>query len=101
MNNRPSLVWPSFAAVALTGYQAWLGRETVRLNNSGESVLAHLAAAMALLGLLVYLLVRVGYPSRVPGGGRSQRFTLLAAFTATAHPWFVVPADWDWWAEPA
>ena len=34
----------------LVGFQAWLGRETVRLNNSGESVTAHLAAAMALLG---------------------------------------------------
>jgi protoheme IX farnesyltransferase len=82
--DRPSLVWPAFAAVALTGYQAWLGRETVRLNNSGESVLAHLAAAMALLGLLVYLYVRAGYPSRIGGRGGSQRFTLLSAFTATA-----------------
>jgi protoheme IX farnesyltransferase len=82
--DRPSLLWPSVAAVALTGYQAWLGRETVRLNNSGESVLAHLAAAMALLGLLVYLLVRAGHPSRVAGRGGSQAFTLLAAFTATA-----------------
>ncbi len=24
-----------------------------------------------------------------------------AAFLITAHPWFVVPADWEWWAEPA
>lgn len=23
------------------------------------------------------------------------------AFLITTHPWFVVPADWDWWAEPA
>jgi protoheme IX farnesyltransferase len=82
--DRPSLLWPAVAAVGLTGYQAWLGRETVRLNNSGESVLAHLAAAMALLGLLVYLLVRAGYPSRITGRGGSQRLTLLAAFTATA-----------------
>jgi protoheme IX farnesyltransferase len=81
--DRASLVWPALAAVALTGYQAWLGRETVRLNNSGESVLAHLAAAMALLGLVVYLYVRAGYPGRIAGRGGSQRFTLLAAFTAT------------------
>jgi protoheme IX farnesyltransferase len=80
--DRPSLVWPSFAAVALVGFQAWLGRETVRLGNSGESVTAHLAAAMALVGLLVYLTVRAGYPAHLPGRGASQRFTLLAAFGA-------------------
>ena len=80
--DRPSLLWPSFAAVALVGFQAWLGRETVRLGNSGESVTAHLAAAMALVGLLVYLTVRAGYPAHLPGRGASQRFTLLAAFGA-------------------
>ncbi|MFL5757171.1 MAG: COX15/CtaA family protein, partial [Chloroflexota bacterium] len=58
--DRPSLLWPSFAAVGLVGFQAWLGRETVRLGNSGESVTAHLAAAMILVGLLVYLTVRSG-----------------------------------------
>ena len=51
----------------LVGFQAWLGRETVRLGNTGESVTAHLAAAMALVGLLVYLLVRSSYPARLDG----------------------------------
>jgi protoheme IX farnesyltransferase len=82
--DRRSLVISSIAAVLLTGYQAWLGRETVRLGNSGESVLAHLASAMALLGLLVFVLVRSRYPARITGLGGSQRFTLLAVFTATA-----------------
>ena len=58
--------------------------ETVRLNNSGESVTAHLAAAMALLGLLVYVTVRAFYPAKIEGRGASQRFTLLAAFSAIA-----------------
>jgi heme o synthase len=80
--DRRSLLWPSIAAVGLVGFQAWLGRETVRLNNSGESVTAHLAAAMLLVGLLVFLLVRAGYPARTGSGGASQRFTLLAAFAA-------------------
>ena len=80
--DRPSLVWPSVGAVGLVGFQAWLGRETVRLGNSGESVTAHLAAAMALVGLLVFLLVRSLYPARMGGRGASQRFTLLAAFAA-------------------
>ncbi len=81
--DRRSILWPSLAAVVLVGFQAWLGRETVRLGNSGESVTAHLAAAMALEGLLVYLLVRASYPARLGRGG-SQRFTLLASFGAAA-----------------
>ncbi len=82
--DRRGLVIGSLGAVALVGFQAWLGRETVRLGNSGASVTAHLAAAMAVAGLLAYLLVRASYPARLTGRGRSQRFTLLAAFTAAA-----------------
>ncbi|MEJ7695251.1 MAG: COX15/CtaA family protein [Candidatus Limnocylindrales bacterium] len=82
--DRASILWPSFAAVGLVGFQAWLGRETVRLGNSGESVTAHLAAAMLLVGLLVFLTVRASYPARVGGPGASQRFTLLAAFATLA-----------------
>ena len=82
--DRRSLVAASFGAVGLVGFQAWLGRETVRLGNSGESVTAHLAAAMLLLGLLVFILVRAGYPARLPGRGGSQRFTLLATFAAVS-----------------
>jgi heme o synthase len=80
--DRPSILWPSLAAVALVVFQAWLGRETVRMNNSGESVTAHLAAAMSLLGLLVYVTVRAFYPAKLPARGGSQRFTLLAVLTA-------------------
>ena len=79
---RRSILWPTLAAVALVGFQAWLGRETVRLGNSGESVTAHLAAALLLVGLLVYLAVRAAYPTRLATGPASQRFTLLAAFGA-------------------
>jgi protoheme IX farnesyltransferase len=82
--DRRSILWPSVAAVGLVGFQAWLGRETVRLGNSGESVTAHLASALVLVGLLVFLTVRAGYPARIGGRGASQRFTLLAAFTTAA-----------------
>jgi protoheme IX farnesyltransferase len=78
------ILWPTLASVVLVGFQAYLGEETVRLNNSGPSVTAHLASAMALLGLLVYLYVRSRYPARIIGRGASQRFTLLAALAATA-----------------
>jgi protoheme IX farnesyltransferase len=81
---RPSLLWPSLATVGLVAFQAWLGRETVRLGNSGESVTAHLAAAMLLVGALVFLTIRAGFPARLPGRGASQRFTLLATFTAAS-----------------
>jgi len=81
---RPSLVLPSLGAVALVGFQAWLGQETVRLGNSGPSVTAHLAAALFVVGLLAFLLVRRAYPARMAGRGASQRFTLLAALTAVA-----------------
>ena len=105
--DRRTLVAASVVAVILVGFQAWLGRETVRLGNSGESVTAHLAAAMSLVGLLVWILVRSLYPARLPAGGSSQRFTLVAALgagsvfalllfgshvTATSQ-WYVFP-DW-------
>jgi protoheme IX farnesyltransferase len=104
--DRRVLVGATVAAVLLVGFQAWLGRETVRLGNSGESVTAHLASAMALVGLLVWILARSLYPARLSGAG-SQRFTLIAAFgaasvyalllfgshvTATSQ-WYIFP-DW-------
>jgi heme o synthase len=82
--DRPSILWPSVFAVLLVGFQAWLGRETVRVSNTGTSVLAHLAAAMALLGVLVFVLVRSRYAARFPAPGSSQRFTLLAVLAAIA-----------------
>ena len=82
--DRASLLVPSIGAVALLGFQAWLGEETVRLGNSGPSVTAHLATALAVVGLLAFLLVRAGYPARMASRGASQRFTLLAVFTAVA-----------------
>ena len=82
--DRPSLIAASLGSVVLVVFQAWLGRETVRLGNSGESVTAHLAAAMAVAGILVFLLVRAAYPARLARRGGSQRLTLLMAFTAIA-----------------
>jgi protoheme IX farnesyltransferase len=80
--DRPSILWPSLATLGIALFQAWLGRETVRLGNTGPSVTAHLATAMILLGILIFALVRSFYPARVGGRGSSQRFTLLAALAA-------------------
>ena len=82
--DRLTITLPSVVAVVLVIYQAWLGEQTVMLNNSGESVLAHLATAMALLGVLVFVMVRSRYPAQAAGPGASQRFTLLAALAAAA-----------------
>src|SRR5215216_2571836 len=65
--DRRTLLAATVGAVLLVGFQAWLGKETVRLGNSGESVTAHLAAAMTLLGLLVWILARSLYPARLTG----------------------------------
>ena len=82
--DRRGLVAASVGVLVLVGFQAWLGRETVRLGNSGASVTAHLAAAMAVAGLLAFLLVRAGYPARLPERGGSQSLTVPLAFTAAA-----------------
>jgi heme o synthase len=104
--DRRALLSATVVAILLVGFQAWLGKETVLQKNTGESVTAHLASAMALVGLLVWILARSLYPARLSGNG-SQRFTLIAAFgaasvfalllfgsnvTATSQ-WFVFP-DW-------
>jgi heme o synthase len=79
-----SIVLASIAAVLLTGLQAWLGKITVDTGNAGEWVTAHLAAAMLLLALLTYIVIRSRYPAVMPERGASQRLTLVLAFTAAA-----------------
>ena len=79
-----SILVPSLLAVALTGFQAYLGKITVDTNNAGEWVTAHLAAALVLLAMLTFVAVRARYPATLPARGASQRLTLLIAFTAAA-----------------
>ena len=44
-------------------FQAYLGKVTVDTNNSGETVTAHLATALALLAVLAFVAVRARYPA--------------------------------------
>jgi heme o synthase len=81
---RRSILLPTLAALALTGFQAWLGRITVATSNAGEWVTAHLSAALILLALLIFIAVRARYPAGVSGRGASQRLTLLVAFAAVS-----------------
>ena len=79
-----SILWPSLVAVVVVFIQAALGAITVAENNAGDTVTAHLATAMILLGILVFVSMRARYPDRLPARGASQRFTLLAAFAAAS-----------------
>jgi len=77
-----SVVALAAAAFVIALIQAWLGQVTVASGNSSTSVTAHLATAMLLFGVLITIAIRVRYPARLGSGLASQRFTVLAAFTA-------------------
>jgi heme A synthase len=53
--DKPALVWPAVAAFGLVIFQALLGAVVVWLELKADTVVLHLATAMALLALLVYL----------------------------------------------
>ena len=67
MKGLRSIQGAAFALLLLVLFQAWLGRQTVLEFNSGQSVTAHLATAMAFVGLQVWVLGRSGYPERLSG----------------------------------
>jgi protoheme IX farnesyltransferase len=68
-------------ALGVVVLQALLGAGAVLTELAQEIVTAHLATALVLLALLVFVWLRtgVGQPTTAPAGG--QRFTLLAGFT--------------------
>ena len=82
--DRRSILWPSSPPSCSSASRRGSVARRSGSATRGESVTAHLAAAMTLVGLLVYITVRAGYPARIGGRGASQRFTLLAAFGALA-----------------
>src|SRR5262245_45607706 len=77
-----SVVLVSLGALALTGFQAWLGKVTVETGNSGESVTAHLATALLLLAATIFVLVRSAYPAVLGREGASHRLALAVVFSA-------------------
>ncbi|MDL2335419.1 MAG: heme o synthase [Chloroflexota bacterium] len=79
-----SILFGSLLAVVLVFFQAYLGKVTVDTSNAGETVTAHLATALALLGLLSFLAVRARYPAALPARGGSQRLTLSLVFVAAS-----------------
>ena len=81
MKGRRSIQGAAFALLLLVLFQAWLGRQTVLEFNSGQSVTAHLATAMAFVGLQVWVLARSGYPERL-SGIRQARGAVIAPVIA-------------------
>ena len=57
LRRTPALMWPAVAAFGLVLFQAVLGAIVVWLELKAESVVLHLATAMILLAVLVYLSV--------------------------------------------
>ena len=77
-----SVVVGSVVALGIVGFQAYLGKVTVDMNNSAETVLAHLATAMILLGVFLFVLIRSRFPAILPARGASLRIPLLVGFAA-------------------
>ena len=79
---RRSVLVGSVVALGIVIFQGWLGMITVDSNNSAESVLAHLATAMILLGVLIFVFIRSRFPADLPRHGASLRLPLLVGFAA-------------------
>ncbi len=77
-----SVVVGSVVAFLIVGFQAYLGKVTVDMNNSAETVLAHLATAMILLGVFLFVFIRSRFPAELPRRGASLRIPLLVGFAA-------------------
>jgi len=77
---RRAILWPALAALGLVIFQAALGKAAVESDLSGDIVTAHLATAMALLALLIYVTVRSNLPvDRRPRGSGIAAWLGLAA----------------------
>lgn len=79
-----SIVVGSVVALLIVGFQAWLGKVTVDMNNSAETVTIHLATAMVLLAVFLFLTVRAGYPAQLSQHATSMRIPALVAFSAVS-----------------
>ena len=79
--NRRDLVVPATLAVSLLAVQVVLGAITVRLELPPMIVLAHLATAMALLALLLFVALRSSLPTarRRTGSGLTAWLGIAAA----------------------
>ena len=83
---RPAILWSALVALGLVIFQAALGKAAVESDLSGDIVTAHLATAMALLALLIYVTVR----SNLPVDRRPRRSGVAAWLGLAAAAVFVL-----------
>ena len=80
--DRPALVVGSVAAAGPGRLPGVAGQGPVESDLSGEIVTAHLATAMALFVILLFVWVRSRFPRALPAAGGWSGFTILAALAS-------------------
>lgn len=80
------ILWPTVAALLLTGYQGWLGGRVVAHELAPWIVTAHMVVALVIVQLLLWATVESLVEARPAGAAGPARLTLFAwvAWAATA-----------------
>ena len=76
---QPRVLWPTVGAFVLVVFQALLGMLVVKLDLAAEMVVVHLAAALSLFALLIYINDTVRGPVERTGDGALSKRTRFAA----------------------
>jgi heme a synthase len=76
--HEPRILWPSLAALLLTGFQGWLGGRVVASELKAWVVTLHLVLALVIVQLLLYATVRAW---KKPGGSVPPVLVLLIVLT--------------------
>lgn len=77
--DHPRILWASVGALVLVIFQALLGMLVVKLDLAAEMVVVHLAAALSLLALLIYINATVRGPAEHAGDAALSKRTRFAA----------------------
>jgi cytochrome c oxidase assembly protein subunit 15 len=94
--DRPRILWTSMGALVLVIFQALLGMLVVKLDLAAEMVVVHLAAALSLLALLIYITAAVRRPAENPGDvtlSKRARFAAIWVFVLLLVGSYVSGAD--------
>jgi len=81
--SHPRLFWASMAAFALVAFQGWLGGEVVKSGLSPGIITLHMALAMALLTLLLWIAHAAGKPPAQVAGSERLRNLVSLLFVLT------------------
>ena len=60
----PRVLWPTVAALLLTGYEGWLGGRVVAHELAPWIVTAHMVVALVIVQLLLLSLIHISQPTR-------------------------------------